>query len=197
MICEILLILIFLSKIVLTTLDNTFFGTLFAGLLIAKFGLFLYQKQKKIDIQYEERNHIRELAASLFGNLGMASSNFRGQLNLYSGENQQLEAIGRAINAQYKNNFCDEMQNKFIQYNNEIEKSLNNLISQLKLSRENDYTEVIKILTEKIPTLSLYMLSNLILEKLDKNEIKDIRNSFEENLQLINDVLKNLKTKNS
>jgi hypothetical protein len=197
MICEILLLIIFLSKIVLTTLDNTFFGTLFAGLLIAKFGLFLYQKQKKIDIQYEERNHIRELAASLFGNLGMASSNFRGQLNLYSGENQQLEAIGRAINAKYKNNFCDGMQNKFIQYNNEIEKSLNNLISQLKLSRENDYTEVIKILTEKIPTLNLYMLSNLILEKLDKNEIKDIRNSFEENLQLINDVLKNLKTKNS
>lgn len=182
---------------ILKLIDNTFIGTLLAGMLIALFGLYLYRQQKKIDIQYDDRKKIREFAALLFANIGIASNNFRGQLNLYGGDNQQLEVIGRGINAKFKNNFCDEMQKRFIQHNNEIEKSLNNLTSQLKLSKGNDYSESIKIISEKIPTLCFYMLSNLILEKLSKEDIKNTKNSFEENLKIINEALQNLIAKNS
>lgn len=59
----------------LKILDNTFLGTLLAGVTLALFGLFLYRRQKQIDIKYENLKVIKESASLLFANIEIASKN--------------------------------------------------------------------------------------------------------------------------
>jgi hypothetical protein len=41
-------------------LDNTFFGTLFAGLILAFLALYLYKEQKKLDIKYNHKANLKK-----------------------------------------------------------------------------------------------------------------------------------------
>ena len=157
---------------ILKILNNTFIGTLLAGILIALFGIFLYRQQKKIDLQYEEYRKIKELSALLFSNIEIASKDFNGQIAIYNGKNRELEIIGRNVNLKTNNQFRNEMQLKFLRYSNEMEIHLNNLISVLKLHKKDNYNKAIKILAEKVPVISFYLMANFTLAELDKKKLK-------------------------
>lgn len=177
---------------ILKILNNTFIGTLLAGILIALFGIFLYRQQKKIDLQYEEYRKIKELSALLFSNIEIASKDFNGQIAIYNGKNRELEIIGRNVNLKTNNQFRNEMQLKFLRYSNEMEIHLNNLISVLKLHKKDNYNKAIKILAEKVPVISFYLMANFTLAELDKKEIENIEISFDNEVALISKTLQNL-----
>lgn len=177
---------------ILEILNNTFIGTLLAGILIALFGIFLYRQQKKIDLQYEEYRKIKELSALLFSNIEIASKDFNGQIAIYNGKNRELEIIGRNVNLKTNNQFRNEMQLKFLRYSNEMEIHLNNLISVLKLHKKDNYNKAIKILAEKVPVISFYLMANFTLAELDKKEIENIEISFDNEVALISKTLQNL-----
>lgn len=53
---------------IIKLLDNTFIGTLFAGVLLALFGLSLYRIQKRTDLEFEIVKKRRALASDLYAN---------------------------------------------------------------------------------------------------------------------------------
>ena len=175
--------------LILKILDNTFFGTLVAGLIIARFGLYLYQKQKTTDIKYEDYRKIRELASLLFANIEIASKNYEGQLNIYDGKNPDLKSLLQALITDK-----DEIRKKFSEEFNEIWKKINNatdnLVAQLKI--DGNYGEEIKIITEKVSKISFLLLSVNVFYLSKPEDIEEYRKEFNKDLQPVKDTLQNI-----
>ena len=176
----------------LALLNNTFLGTLLAGSLLALFGLFLYRRQKEIDIGYEDRKKIRELASVLFANIDIAVKEFRGQLNIYDGQNPQLKIISDAVNAKFGSALRTDSDRRFNEHVKEIEKALNNLVAQLKIY-EGDKSEIaIGLLTEKTAMLNMYLLGFSVLSDLGQKEVTELKNGFEQTVSAIYTTLQDL-----
>jgi len=117
----------------LELLNNTFFGTLLAGSLLAWLGLILYRRQKAIDIKYEDLRKIRELAALLFAEIEIASRKYEGQLNIYNGKNSQLSKIYEVFNDKFEDRFKKDFDNEFNIMCSKISVATDNLIARLKI----------------------------------------------------------------
>lgn len=176
----------------LALLNNTFLGTLLAGSLLALFGLFLYRRQKEIDIRYEDRKKIRELASLLFANIDIAVKEFRGQLNVYDGKNPQLKLISDAVNAKFSNALRTDSDRRFNEHVGAIEKALNNLVAQLKIYEGDKNYTTTGLLTEKTSMLNVYLLGFSVLGNLEQKEVLELKNGFEETVSAINNTLQDL-----
>lgn len=180
--------MIYLFKI----FDNTFIGTLLAGGLLALFGLFLYRRQKEIDIGYEDHKKLRELSSLLFTNINIAMKEFRGQLNIYDGKNSQLKLISDTLNLKFNNYFSKDSDQRFNRYISEIDRSLNNLVAHLKICEKDKNNSKINLLTVNIAKLNVYFLGVFVLGKFNINELNDLEKGFEETVSLVNTTLQEL-----
>lgn len=176
----------------LKLLNNTFIGTLLAGGLLATFGLFLYRRQKEIDIGYEERKKIKDLSCQLFANIDIATKEFRGQLGIYNAKNPQLKLLTETLNSKFNNYFYKDLEQRFNQHVREIDRSLNSLVVQLKILEKSSYKNIIEMLIEKIAMLNMYFLATSVLSRFSTSELNDSEKNFEEKLILVNSALQNL-----
>lgn len=176
----------------LTLLNNTFLGTLLAGGLLALFGLWLYRRQKEIDIGYEDRKKIRELASLLFANIDIAVKEFRGQLNIYDGKNPQLKIISDAVNAKFSNALHADSDRRLNEHVKTIEKALNNLVAQLKIFEGDKSETTTGLLTEKTAMLNMYLLGFSVLGNLEQKEVAELKNGFEQTVSVIYATLQDL-----
>jgi hypothetical protein len=90
---------------ILKILDNTFFGTVIAGIILAQFGLRLYRSQKKTDLQYEDLRKTRELASLFLANLEISFKKYHEQLGVFNGKNPQLTKISDHLNRSFDDYF--------------------------------------------------------------------------------------------
>jgi len=176
----------------LALLNNTFLGTLLAGCLLALFGLWLYRRQKEIDIKYEDRKKIRELASLLFANIDVAVKEFRGQLNIYDGKNPQLKLISDAVNTKFSNALRADSDRRFNEHVLVIEKTQNNLVAQLKICEGAKNDNAIGLLTEKTAMLNVYLLGFSVLGNLEQKEVLELKSGFEDTVTAINVELQTL-----
>lgn len=176
--------------IIFELLDNTFFGTLLAGALLALFGFYLYREQKEVDIEYEELRKIRELASNLFANIEMTSGKYRGQLNVRDGKNPVLENIFNSMNKKFDDHFSEVASKEFNDLSIIITKATDDLIAQLKIS--GSYDKEINFLTEKIPSLNMCFLGVSALYLYNPKDVGELRNFFEELQKPIQDMLQNI-----
>lgn len=172
-------------------LDNTFFGTLSAGILLALFGLFLYRKQKEIDLKYEESHKIRELASLLFANMEMGVKNYEGQINVNDGKNPWLKKLLDEFNQKFDDHFRNETDNLFNTLSLKIGESADELVAKLKIY-DGDYENEIKVIVDKIPTIILCLSGWMILAKSTTAEIEEFEKSFTEATNEIKKVLQGL-----
>jgi len=180
--------------LLLRILDNTFIGTLFAGALLAMFGLFLYRQQKQTDIEYDDFRKNRELASALFACLESAASDYNELLNIADGSsNPQVQALKDRI-AQLGGDPLGKYDKLFNFHISEINKALKALIAQLKLNFNSKYDHEIGILSKEIPTLNFYLSAVLLLIKLnDKSaDITSLRQSFTNSLDSSENELKEI-----
>lgn len=176
---------------ILSILNNTFIGTLFAGVILALFGLFLYRHQKQIDIKCENLKIIRESASLLFANIEIASKNYEGQLNIYDGKNPQIKLISDALNKKYENHFQNEFDKQFNVFSTKITALSDDLIAKLKI-HSPEYDSEIKGITEKIPAIILYLSGWMVLKKSTNEEVADFRKGFTEASGGIKETLQKL-----
>lgn len=181
-----------LSDYLIRVLNNTFLGTLLAGGILALFGLFLYRRQKEIDIGYEECKKIKDLSCQLFANIDIAAKEFRGQIGIYNGKNPQIKLLSETLNSKFNNYFNKDLEQRFNQYVREIERSLNSLVVQLKVQGKSSYKNILGVLIEKIAMLNMYFLATSALSRFSVSELNDSEKNFEEKLILVNSALQNL-----
>jgi hypothetical protein len=174
----------------LKTLDNTFIGTLLAGAVLALFGFYLYRRQKEVDIEYEELRKIRELASNLYVNLETAAKKYEGQLNIHSGNNSQLTNLFNILNNKFNNHFTGEATKEFNEISIIITKATDNLVAQLKIA--GNYDDLIRVLLEKVPMISMCFLGSATLHLSKPDHIEDLRKLFNEMLLPVQESLQKL-----
>ena len=128
----------------------------------------------------------------MFANIDIAVKEFRGQLNIYDGKNPQLKVISDAVNAKFSNALHADSDRRFNEHVKTIEKSLNNLVAQLKIYEGAKNDTAINLLTEKAAMFNMYLLGFSVLGNLKQEEILELKNSFEETVSAINTTLQDL-----
>jgi hypothetical protein len=157
-------------------LDNTFFGTFLAGILLALIGLRIYRKQKEIDRAYEDRRKIREAASLLFAQLTIAAKKYSGLMNIHGEQNPELKLISRVINDRFNGQPERELNRELNGLHLKINDSVDELIALLKM--ENAHQDLVKLLSEKMPYVSLYLLTSVTLKVSDSQQIMKYRKAF-------------------
>ena len=175
-------------------LNNSFLGGLLVGILLARYGFYLYKKQKKVDLQCDDRKNIVNLASILFTHMELSLKDYNNQFNIYNGKNILLEAILKKINGLF-NNYNDKILSKFNTHIERIEESSIDLIAQLKI--QGNYEKEIKILLEEMPSLKTYLLSAPIFKDSNKKEIQEFKEKIEKVSLKIKQTLQNLIKSNS
>jgi hypothetical protein len=173
----------------LNILDNTFVGTLSAGILLAILAVGLYRIQKDIDARYEKGRKLGESASNLFANIEIAYKFFEGQLNAYDSKVPQVKAINALLNASNANHFHLDAVNKSNIYFKEIDTSLNDLISRLKMEAADNQVSI-EELTKDVSTFGIYLVSIIAFPNSSQVEIDDYRNSMRSIYTKIQDMVK-------
>lgn len=179
------IILLYYIKI----LDNTFVGTLLAGGLLALFGLFLYRRQKQIDVNYDEFRKIRDLASVLFVCLETANSDYSALLNIINkNSSPQIAALKDRI-IQLGGNPFDGYDKLFNSHISEINRASKSLIAQLNFYEYKG----IEILNENIPKLNFYLsVIPIFINSKSFDTISNFKENFENYRTLIENKLKEI-----
>lgn len=174
----------------LTFLNNTFIGTLFAGSLLAFFGLYLYHRQKNLDSQYARRQKIQELSMTLLTHINVSVKDYKGQINVYNGTNPVAKALLDKINSLSPEYFTKQNIDRFNQFAADINDSFNKLSTYLTLSAE--YKDDLDLIAQKIPTLTFYFSAISALSSLGKGNLDDIEVNISKEHESIRLVLEKI-----
>lgn len=173
-------------------LDNTFIGTVLAGVILAFFGFWLYRKQKSTDIKYEDLRKIRELSSLLFANIDIAFKKYETQIDIYTNKHGQLQLI-EAIKSEIRKNdksFDNKIIEEFKELTNKITDSADNLIAQLKIAEHHE--EDIKIITEKTNIFNFYLSTVSALNLFKPDELEEQKMAVEDALNPLRVVLQKI-----
>ncbi len=176
---------------ILPILNNTFFGTVFAGVVLALFGLFLYRSQKQIDIKYEYLKEIRKSASILFVNIEAVSKKYGSQLSIYGEVNSQAKLINGLLNKKFGNFFQNELDKQFSSFSIKIKELSDDLVAKLEISSPR-YDSEIKEIIDKIMVIVLYLSGWVVLRKSTDKEVVGFINEFIETSDSIKEVLQKL-----
>ena len=156
----------------LKILNNTFIGTLLAGVLIGCFGLWIYQRQKTLDVVFSKREKLHELVVSLHMHVNVAVRDFKGQVSVYDGTNLHAKALLDKMNSLSPGYQSSENSKIFVGYISNINKTFNELIAFLELNVK--YKSETDCLIEQIPSLNLLLSFSGFLEKLSTANLKEV-----------------------
>ncbi len=140
------------SNALAQTADNTFVGTLFAGLIIAYSGVWLYRKQKKIDIETLRNEKVHDLAVSLLTLINVAMQDYLGQISLHDGSNLDAKLIYSTMEEYSPGWVTKDTSHRFNQHISNISQALNGLSTPLALSTQNE--DIVKTLAEVVASLN-------------------------------------------
>ena len=169
---------------IIKLLDNTFFGTLLAGILLGYFGFWLYGRQKKIDIDFEDVRKLRDNASSLFATLESASKTIGGLFNMYDGKNLEIKAIFKNLTEALEAAVLEKMGGDLSKISKEIVELSEGLTTKLKI--KNICNADSTIINDKVAILSVYLqTASISLKKLSVSEVEEWRKGWDEGKQKI------------
>ena len=174
----------------LKVLDNTFLGTLLAGILLASFGLYLYRKQKNTDLEFEDLRKRKELASVLFSKVQIAIKNYETQLNIHNGKYPSVKNLYVQMNEKFNNYFKKETENNFNGQTIAITEAMDNLISLLKI--DNEFTEDIEKISTNIPCFNLMLLGVSVMHLSQSKDIEELDKFFHQTTNSINTSLQKI-----
>jgi hypothetical protein len=173
-------------------MDNTFLGTLCAGILLALFGFHLYRKQKVVDIKYEDLRRVRDAASLLLASIEIAFKKYEEQLNIYTNKDGQLYLI-KEIKSKLKDlgQFPDdEIMKDFQKMTYEISNNTDSLIALLQI--KGNYNKDIEKIIKNVATFNFFVGSAHILHLFDAKILEEHRKRVSESLKIIRITLKEI-----
>lgn len=179
-----------LIKFLLQLLDNTFIGTLFAGLLLASFGLYLYHEQKKVDLEYEEKKKIKESATELLTLIHVSVKDYKDQIKVHNGGNPIAKIILNKIIAMSPDHIAKQTQSRFDKYISDINQIHNNLSTRMSLNPF--YKNSVLVLSEEKINVSTYLSYIGFLPQLDIETLKIAETEISKHANALEMTLENI-----
>lgn len=172
---------------ILKLLDNTFIGTLSAGLLLALFRFYLYKEQKKTDLEFEDVKRRRELASLLFAKIQIAAKNYEAQVNIHNGKHDVVQKLYSILNSSTNDHFKREFSEDFENYTKELTRAADELVAMLKMNEE--FKKEMETISEKVPFLNFMLLGVSVMHMSDKAHLDSLAALLEETVGQLNSAL--------
>lgn len=168
-------------SLIFEIMNNTFFGTLFAGIILAFIGFSLYREQKSVDIKYEDLRKIREAAASLLANIEIVSRKYKQQLDLYINTENQLKIVNGLKNklTELGEDYDKKIFNEFNEMSFEIDDNTDFLVALMQI--DGNYGEDVKIIIKEVVFFNLIIRSVNVIPSLSQSQEK--LEEYRENLE--------------
>jgi len=179
-----------ISEIIATTVDNTFIGTLFAGIVITYLGLRIYHKQKGLDIEYLKRNKMQDLATTLLTHINVAVKDYLGQISVHNGSNQVAKVVFNKMESLSPGFASKDTSKRFAGYVSKITQAFNDLSTPLALDVRNE--SKVRLLAEAIPLLTFILSTTTTLPDLPINTINDLSKQTTEYFDKIRSILESI-----
>ncbi len=185
MIFSIFYFYIFLLSHLMQLLDNTFFGTLFAGLILAFLALYLYKEQKKLDIKYNHKANLKKNIKEFYINIDTLYRIYKNYNIIFDISDIKIQSLYEYLEKHnsYSNKIEEKINNNII----EIDKNYEYLISNLSFDGIDFNGDKFNDLITKY---KLYIISISYLRSYDKER----RDEMLKEITIIrNDILNYLK----
>lgn len=158
--------------------QNTFVGTLAAGLVLAWVGFKFYKRQKQIDSNFDDLKKKKEAANALFAAINSATSKFGGLLNMYDEKNAMLVHIRTKLGPAVESGVFDKTTKELEAQSSQIQGLTDSLTSMLAI--KNEAGASIEAIGKNILILNIYMQgSTITVKKLGQTEIEEWRAGWE------------------
>lgn len=161
-----------IAETIAVTANNAFVGTLFAGILIARFGLSIYEKQKRVDIDLSRKEKLHNLAVDLLTQVNIAVPDYLGQISVHDGTNPNAKAVFNKIETVSPGQIFTDTSSRFAKHIANIVDAQNNLLTPLAL-RDNGELKV-KEIARLVPLLTFLFSTTSALSKLPADSLKDL-----------------------
>lgn len=175
-------------SLIFEIMDNTFLGTLFAGIILAFIGFSLYRKQKSVDIKYEDLRKIREAAASLLANIEIISRKYEQQLDLYTNTENQLKIVNALKNklTELGEDYDEKIFAEFNEMSFEVDDNMDFLIALMQI--DGNYEDDTKSIIKEVAFLNLITRGVRAIPNLSAKESEEYRENLKKttkNLRII------------
>ncbi|MDD3940657.1 MAG: hypothetical protein PHQ01_03765 [Candidatus Pacebacteria bacterium] len=175
-------------SLIFEIMDNTFLGTLFAGIILAFIGFSLYRKQKSVDIKYEDLRKIREAAASLLANIEIISRKYEQQLDLYTNTENQLKIVNALKNklTELGEDYDEKIFAEFNEMSFEVDDNTDFLVALMQI--DGNYEDDTKSIIKEVAFLNLITRGVRVIPNLSAKELEEYRENLKKttkNLRII------------
>jgi len=169
-------------------LNNTFFGTLLAGMILVFFALFQYKKQKTIDNKNADFLKIREVSSDLYSQI---VSNSKLLLNILEDEN--VKKIYSIATSKFGQDFFNLQNKEAIERGKEFNSKKDLLFLLLKMyyidiNKEFPHKE----LEEKLSSLGAYISLGAATLGLDIENSKEVASEIRKNYHSSEEEIKKI-----
>lgn len=175
------------AAIISDTVNNTFIGTLSAGVIITFLGLRLYRSQKELDEAFLKKHKIRELSVRLLTDVNVAVKDYMGQISLYDGSNGPAKLIYDKMESIQPGFWSKGTSIRFQKYVGDISKSFDELSTPLALNSLNE--EKVKSLADAIPQLTFILNTTSTLSSFGLSDLSSFRKTVSDNADKIRSLL--------
>lgn len=182
-----------LLKTISATFDNTFVGTLSAGILIAHFGLRIYIKQKKLDTVFSKKLKIQDTATLLLTQTSVAVKDYLAQIAIFDGTNQIANKIWSqivSISPSSASTMQGDTMNRFNGYVSNITRTLNDLSIPLSLDGKNE--KEAEQLNLAIGFLNIAFSATVVIYKSTKDDLKQLSENVRSNFTTAKNILETI-----
>jgi len=165
-------------------LNNTFIGTLLAGLVLTFLGFRLYERQKQIDIKFEDLRKLRDTAAALFAGINSVTTEIGGLFNMYDQQTPILTEILKRTGGVVEDGLNQKIGEELDRASKEITKLWRDLGSQLVI--KNEFDVKIDVIGQNMTMLHMYMSgASITVHKLKVEEVKEWREGWNKATALV------------
>lgn len=178
-----------LADVIDRTVDNTFIGTLFAGLVLGYVGIRFYHQHKRIDDTYEDLRKLKESASKFYGTLNIAAKWHDALINFYDTKHSPLKELlikNPAIGDVALQKTRDDLHLLTIQ----LPKLADDLIGKIKLNNRYDFN--IDSFKANFSKLSVSFMLLSAAPTLEVNMISSFQSIFNETMPALETELKKI-----
>ena len=163
---------------IMELLNNTFIGTLSAGLILTILGFHLYKREKQVDIEFEDLRKLRDTAATLFAGINSATGKIGGLFNMYNQQNPVFTKILQHVGGLIEEDLNQKIGKELEVNSAEIAAHWEDLSSQLAI--KNKFDVKVDVIGQNMVMINMYMNgASITLHKLKPKEVEEWRKGWD------------------
>lgn len=174
----------FITELIEKIFGNTFFGVLFAGILLIYIGFTAYRNQRSYEMECDRQERIRDLSMRLSRLVLSSSTEYLSHLKNY--HDASIEVLHKEMHETY-------VPARFEGFVKNIDKIFDELSMEISLDKR--YKPQYEVLSEHIAALKFYLITIGAVPSIEKKRVDEITRKVSDTTDAIHDELMKIASK--